>query len=209
MRDEPIDILKDFVDLYNREEMLAFFEFRCARAGADPVHGLCRISKPKGRVGFSYLSLTFMADAADDGARAAVDDVLAKIEADDFRSMLPAIATVVPVPAMCNGSENYVRQLDAMLQPHIHPGKPFVAERLLPALRSVMQIEASSVVWWADEDGAVGSDAAPRPAATMAAPRLAAPRLAAPQPASAPAPPPSALTSLTRRLKKYFGAEHR
>lgn len=200
MREEPIDILKDFVSLYDREEMLAFFQFRCARLDAPPVCGLCRVSKPKGRADFSYLSLTFMADAADDGARAAVDDVLAKIEADDFRSTLPAIATIVPVPAMCSGSENYVRQLDAMLRPHIDPGKPFIAERLSPALRTVMQIETGSVVWWADEDGTLRPDNAPAPshAAPVVEPRTAA----------APAPPPSALKSLTQRLKKYFGAEH-
>ncbi len=201
MREEPIDILKDFVSLYDREEMLAFFQFRCARADGAAVCGLCRISKPKGRAGFSYLSLTFMADAADDGARAAVDDVLTRIEAEDFRSMLPAIATIVPVPAMCNDSENYVRQLDAMLRPHIDPGKPFLAERLLPALRTVMQIETGSVVWWADEDGTLRPDAAPTPsqAGTVVEPRTAA----------AHTPPASALKNLTRRLKKYFGAEHR
>ncbi len=200
MREEPIDILKDFVSLYDREEMLAFFQFRCACADGAPVCGLCRISKPKGRAGFSYLSLTFMADAADDGARAAVDDVLTRIEAEDFRSMLPAIATIVPVPAMCNDSENYVRQLDAMLRPHIDPGKPFIAERLLPALRTVMQIETDSVVWWADEDGTLRPDAAPAPsqAGTVVEPRTAATHI----------PPPSALKNLTQRLKKYFGAEH-
>src|SRR5919198_511130 len=34
------DIVQDFVDLYKREEMLAFFDFILEREGRDPISGL-------------------------------------------------------------------------------------------------------------------------------------------------------------------------
>jgi hypothetical protein len=152
MRDERIDIIQDFVDLYQHEETLAFFEFQCRRTGGDPVSGLCRISKPKGGT-MRHLSLTFMVDTPDERTRDGVDEVLARIEGDTFRTALPPVAAVVAAPPISSDAENYVRQLDIMLQGPIDSGKPFIAEQLMPVLQEFHDGEASALVWWGEVEG--------------------------------------------------------
>lgn len=147
MAQEPIDIIQEFVDLYKHEEMLAFFEFHVE--SVEPVAGLCRVSKPKsGAPGMRYLSLTFMVDAPDERSRAAVDGVLDRIDDDAFQTALPPVAAVVPVPNMIRGAENYIRQVDLLLKESVDPGRPFVAERLIPVLIKLTGIRAGAVEWW-------------------------------------------------------------
>lgn len=95
-----IDIMQEFVDLYQHEAMLAFFALQLDREAAEPIRGLCRISKPKSRPHMPYLSLTFLVDAPDDAARALVDDALARLGATTFTAAVPVVSEVVPVPEM-------------------------------------------------------------------------------------------------------------
>ena len=183
MSTERIDIMQEFVDLYKNEAMLAFFEFHLARAGHEPVRGLCRISKPKSHSAhMHYLSLTFMLDTPDQATRATADAALERLDGAAFHAALPAVADVVPVPDIADASENYIRQVDLMLADYVSdPGKVFIAERLLPALHTLTQITAGEVVWWDLDD-----DSAP----------------AAPSAAADPSQP----TSIAQRLKSYLGA---
>lgn len=163
MKSERIDVMQELVELYQHEELLAFFEFSIERPGAAPVNGLCKISKPKaGDAATRYLSLTFMADAPDDASTATIEAAFAGLDRDAFQHALPSVDAVVPVPTMTRGAELHVRQYDLMLNPRLDPGETFVMERLLPALRSFAGLHAHHVVWW---DGkaqrpAEGADAA-------------------------------------------------
>lgn len=153
MRDDRIDSIQDFVDLYQHEETLAFFEFHCRRTGGDPVSALCRISKPK-RGSLRHLSLTFIVDAPDERTRDCLDEVLARIGADAFRTALPHVAAVAAAPPISSDAENYVRQLDIMLHESIDSGRPFIAERLMPVLREFLEGEAGALVWWGEVEDA-------------------------------------------------------
>ena len=187
MTTERIDILQEFVDLYKHEDMLAFFEFDLARAGASPVSGLCRISKPKGTSSsMKYVSLSFVADTPDDAARAAIEAALDRIESAAFTTALPAVAAVVPVPVMTRAADTYIRQMDLMLKAYVDPGKPFITEVLLPALQRLTQLTAKEVVWWD-----VATDGAKRPAAE-------------PDAAS-----PSLLGNLAARLKRILAGDQK
>lgn len=162
MAEKPIDIIQEFVDLYQHEQMLAFFEFQ-----AGGVAGLCRISKPKSAVpGMRYLSLTFMIDAPDERSRAVVDEVLDRIDDEACQSALPPVAAVVLVPTMIRGAENYVRQVDLMLKGSVDPGRPFVAERLIPVLVKLTGIEPGVVEWWDETAASSGKGAVPSPPAS-------------------------------------------
>jgi hypothetical protein len=162
MTQKPIDIIQEFVDLYKHEQMLAFFEFH-----VGDVAGLCRISKPKSEApGTRYLSLTFMADAPDERTRAAVDEVLDRINDEAFQNALPPVAAVVPVPNMITGAENYVRQVDLMLKAYVAPGQPFIAERLIPVLVKLTGIDVGAVEWWEGTTAASGKGAVHSPPAT-------------------------------------------
>ncbi len=149
MRTPPIDLLQGFVDAYQRETTVAFFEFFIDREPQEPITGLCRVSKPKkGSVGWRYISLTFMLDALDEDARAAVDAALVGIEGDAFKAAVDAVMEVVVVPPLSASSENYVRQMDLMLEDGIDAGRQFIAERLLPVLRRVAHLSTGEIVWW-------------------------------------------------------------
>jgi hypothetical protein len=170
MKSEPIDLMQEFVELYQHEEMMAFFEFSIERPGAGALSGLCKISKPKGHdTTQRYLSLTFMADTPDDASTTAIETALDQLERDAFRDALPSVDAVVPVPTMTGGTENYVRQFDLMLNERLKPGEPFVMERLLPALRSFAGLHAHHVVWW---DAEAHNPAAPKSADAPEAPSV-------------------------------------
>ena len=177
MKSERIDVMQEFVDLYQHEELLAFFEFSIERPGGAPVNGLCKISQPKAgdtgglsdvaahsdqrerplrktlaagppAAGPRYLSLTFMADAPDDASTATIEAAFAGLDREAFQHALPSVDAVVPVPSLTRGAELNVRQFDLMLNPRLDPGETFVMERLLPALRSFAGLHAHHVVWW-------------------------------------------------------------
>ncbi len=158
---KPIDIMQEFVDLYGKEEMLAFFDFSIERPGKEAIAGLCRISRPK-RSGakMQYLSLTFVADAPDEHARTTIAAVLERIDADSLRHAGAEVSEVVSLPSMGDPAQTYVAQADILLD--TAPDKPFIALRLLPAIQRLMQVKPTEVVWWAEP--ATAGKPGPRPA---------------------------------------------
>lgn len=146
---KPIDIMQEFVDLYGKEEMLAFFDFSIERPGMQAIAGLCRISRPKSSgAKMQYLSLTFVVDTPDESARDAVAAVLERIDADRLRRAVTGVSEVVSMPSMGGTAQTYVAQADILLD--TVPDKQFIALRLLPAIRSLMQVKPTEVVWWSE-----------------------------------------------------------
>ena len=158
---EPIDIMQEFVDLYGKEEMLAFFDFNVERSGKAPISGLCRISRPKGSGGkMQYLSLSFVADTPDEEARNAIAEILARLDSDALRRAVSEVSDVVMMPSIGGAVQSYVAQADVLLD--TTPDKQFIALRLLPAIRRLMQVKPTEIVWWGEEE--VATSATPRPA---------------------------------------------
>jgi hypothetical protein len=145
----PIDIMREFVDLYGAEEMLAFFDFGIERPGKGAIAGLCRLSRPKSSgARMQYVSLTFVVDTPDEDARNAVGAVLERIDADGLRRAVAEVSDVVAMPGIGDASQTYVAQADILLD--TAPDKQFIALRLLPAIRRLMQVKPTEVVWWAE-----------------------------------------------------------
>ena len=154
----PIDIMQEFVDLYGKEEMLAFFDFSIERPGKEAIAGLCRISRPKSSgAKMQYLSLTFVVDTPDEDAHDAVGTVLERIDADSLRRAVAEVSEVVSMPGIGTASQTYVAQADILLD--TAPDQQFIALRLLPAIRRLMQVKPTEVVWWAEP-----ATPSPRPA---------------------------------------------
>src|SRR5262245_62080249 len=110
-----IDIVQEFVDLYNREDMLGFFDFTIEGISAEPVSGLCRISKPK-TAQMPYVSLTFVIDTQDPHARDVIEDLLAKMDGEGLKAELPEAVEVIPAPVPDTSGGSYVRQVDVLLE---------------------------------------------------------------------------------------------
>src|SRR5262245_42833364 len=147
--DGSVDLLREFVDLYSREEMLAFFEFRLERPGGREVEGLCRISQPKdGRSNLYYLSLGFVADTPDEAARRSIDDALARLDGDALRSAVPSVVEVLPVTSMPTGPESFVRQADILFDEQSASDPTTTLEQLIPAVARITGIHPRELVWW-------------------------------------------------------------
>ncbi len=148
-KQQPIDIVREFVDLYGREDMLAFFDFSVERPGKEALSGLCRISKPKsGGAKMQYLSLTFVVDTPDEEARTAVAEVLERIDTDRVKHAVAEVSEVVCMPSIASSVQSYVTQADLLLD--AEPDRPLIVQRLLPAIRRIMGVKPTELVWWAD-----------------------------------------------------------
>lgn len=144
-----VDIFREFVDQYAREDMLAFFEFTLNLVDKGPVSGLCRISQPKaGSSNLQYLSLTFVVDTPDEATKLPIQHALARLAETRVRALLPQVTGVVPTPPMYTGPEHYIRQIDVLLGAAVIPDQRFIAERLVPALREIIQIDPGAISWW-------------------------------------------------------------
>jgi len=182
--DGRIDLMQDLTKLYQREEMLAFFDFQIERAGRDPIAGICRISRPKDAASkVRYLSLTFVIDTPDEAARDAALVALDRIAPAPLRSALPEIREVLPVPSLSGADESLVTQIDLLVQ--TDPARAFIAGQLVPAVGRLAGLNVSDFVWWE----------APK------APPTSPPKAAAP----AAAPEESLVGRLRRFLKDQLG----
>ncbi|MBF0550048.1 MAG: hypothetical protein HQK60_05890 [Deltaproteobacteria bacterium] len=167
-KDEPIDIKRELVDLFDHEEMMAFFEFSLLRQGNEPITGLCKISRPKkGHSKLKYLSLTFMTDTPDDESRRSIDRALNTMDGPGLPSYLEEVTEVVGNPALRASRENYIRQIDVLLEAS-DTGQNFITKRLLPAIRNLTHLRTGEVTWWETVAPAVA--AASRPSSPAEAP---------------------------------------
>ncbi|MCK6555561.1 hypothetical protein L6Q96_13430 [Candidatus Binatia bacterium] len=186
--DGRIDLMQDFTRLYQREEMLAFFDFRIAPPGREAIGGLCRISRPKDAASkVRYLSLTFVVDTPDEAARQAAMTALDRIAPAPLRQTLPEIREVLPVPSLSGSDESLVTQIDLLV--HTDPARAFIAGQLVPVIGRLAGLEITDFVWWE----------APK------APPTSPPKAAAPTSARAAAADVSLVGRLRRFLRDQLG----
>jgi hypothetical protein len=166
-RDEPIDIMQEVIDLYGREEMLAFFDFGIERAGQAPLSGICRISKPKDQGQLRYLSLVFVVDTPDVASQRFVPKLLGKLDSDALRAHVAELAEAVVMPASASRPENYVQQIDLLLDADVEPDQSFISAKLLPAIRNLTGLHTSELVWWNETSPSAAKPAAQRAPDTL------------------------------------------
>lgn len=147
----PIDITRQFVEMYAREEMLCFFDFSMVSAAGAPISGLCRISKPKrGHSSMRYLSMVFIVDTPDEASRREVPATLTRLEGDSLKAFVSEITDVMAVPVPAGNRENYAHQIDLLLDSDVEPDERFISAMLLPAVRTITGARTSEMVWWGD-----------------------------------------------------------
>lgn len=150
--ERTIDLTRQFVEMYAREEMLCFFDFSMVSAAGPAISGLCRISKPKqGRSSMRYLSMVFIVDTPDAASQREVPATLARLSGDSLKAFVPDIAEVMAVPVPVGSGESYVHQIDLLLDSDVEPNERFISAMLLPAVRTITGVRTSEMVWWGDE----------------------------------------------------------
>ncbi len=146
-----IDINRQLLDLFNKEKMLAFFDFRLNLGGDEPVSGLCKISRPKGTEGpAQYISLLFLIDTPSEEIWHQVDGIAGKIGWQNFTEAMPGVQTVLPIPAGQQGTGIYFKETDLYLKSDVVVSKAYVASKLCPAISNIVGLTAGELVFWDD-----------------------------------------------------------
>lgn len=147
-----IDLHQQFIEVFNREEMLAFFDFR-AETGRDCfATGLCKISKPKeGASNTHYFSLLFIIETPDEETWRTVDAWFSSIDWETLRSCLPEFESVLSIPfTLQQFTGNFFQEIDIYVREDTPPSRSFILGALFPAVRSVSGMEAGEPVFWED-----------------------------------------------------------
>jgi hypothetical protein len=146
-----IDVNQQLIDLFNKEKMLAFFDFRLNLGGNEPVSGLCKISRPKGTgEQAQYISLLFLIDTPNDAVWQEVDAFARNIDWRTFRGEMPGVQTVLPIPTRHQGAGIYFKETDIYLNSEVVVSKAYVASKLCPAISRVIGLRAGELVFWDD-----------------------------------------------------------
>ena len=144
-----IDLDRQLLDLFKKERMLAFFDFRVHLGDAEPLSGLCKISQPKGGSQQpQYLSLLFLIDTPDDTAWQQVDAYTEHLDWNAFMRELPGVVTVLPIPHLHRGAGIYFKEVDIYLDSSVTIAKPYVMSTLYPAILRVVGLTGGEVVFW-------------------------------------------------------------
>jgi len=146
-----IDLTKQLIDLFNKEQMLAFFDFQVTPGGNEPVSGLCKISRPKGTgEQIQYVSLLFLIDTPTDAAWEQVNSFVSNIGWDAFKRELAGAETVLSIPHLIHKTGIYFKETAIYLSSSVTVSKYYVSNKLYPAILRVMGLRAGELVFWED-----------------------------------------------------------
>jgi hypothetical protein len=151
MDDNRIDLDKQLIDLFNKEEMLAFFDFQLTIKSGERVSGLCKISKSKEKDSNSkYFSLLFVIDTPDDASRKDVKSYVESINWDILQIDLPQVENVFSIPHANIDNRYYFKEVYIIVGRNTEIMKPYVIDRLYPAIKKIEGIECGEIVFWDD-----------------------------------------------------------
>ncbi|MCG6553730.1 MAG: hypothetical protein L7F77_15500 [Candidatus Magnetominusculus sp. LBB02] len=156
--DGTVDLEQDFYDSFEKEQMLAYFDFVFPDSGTLP--GLCKISRPKeGRT--TYFSAIFIIDTPTEDAFNEVSSYAKKINWDNFKNYLPGFNSAMSMPYAATKTGLYILEADIYIDTPIDIPKQFVLHKLYPAVEKVTGLKTGKLVFWDDiRDGSSGKEAA-------------------------------------------------
>jgi hypothetical protein len=146
-----IDLSRQLIDLFNKEQMLAFFDFQLTLVGNEPVSGLCKISRPKGTgEQTQYVSLLFLIDTPSDALWEHVNTFVNHISWEAFKRELPMVDTVLSIPHLIHKTGIYFKETAIYLSSDHAVSKYYVSSKLYPAILKVMGLKAGELIFWED-----------------------------------------------------------
>ena len=146
-----IDLNQQLIDLFNKEEMLAFFDFQLSFSGNEQVTGLCKISRPKDTdQDTQYISLLFLIDTPNRALWEHVHAYAENIGWSKFETDLPEIETVLSIPHLHHGIGIYFKETAIYLKSGAAASKYYVTNKLYPAILKIMGLRAGELVFWED-----------------------------------------------------------
>lgn len=148
---KTIDLKEEVYSLFKKEDTIAFFDFQILLDTEEPVSGLCKISRPKKSTSeLNYLSLMFIIDTPNDHAWRHVNNSIKEFSKGTLDKELSEIQYTVSVPSVNVGQENFIKDYEIILKKHILPDKNFISRKLVPVIRSGLNIKNEEIMWWDD-----------------------------------------------------------
>jgi len=144
-----IDIMQEFMDLFEKEDVVATFDFLCPFETGKPVSGLCKISKSKDDASsMHYISLVFIVDLPAANIYGTAKEIVEKLDESNLKKVLPRLQTVAPAPALNTGPEIFLKQIDLIMDDGFIPNNTFISEKLIPAVCRITHFNLGELVWW-------------------------------------------------------------
>lgn len=152
MNTNGIDLYREFIDVFRKEEMLAFFDFQAESRKSGTLSGLCKISRPKpGTGGSRYLSLLFIIETPDETAWKEAEERFGAIAWDGLQDRFPEFESALSIPfTLREFTGNYFQEIDIYLKDFSAVSRSFITGTFCPAVFSVAAITAGEPVFRED-----------------------------------------------------------
>jgi len=149
---DGIDLYREFIEVFRREEMLALFDFKAADGDGGALSGLCKVSRPKaGKSDSRYISLLFIIEAPDEKA---LREARARFDAIDWELLgdrLPEFESVLSIPfTLREFTGSHFREIDIYLKDRCAISRRFIVDALCPTVCSVAGIRGGEPVFRED-----------------------------------------------------------
>jgi hypothetical protein len=143
------DLKQQLIGLFDKENVIAFFDFRLTVDQNESVQGLCKISEPKdGETKSNYLSLLFIIDTIDDTVEAKVDALVKGIQWSGLKARLYGSNMVIPMPHVKYDTRHYLKDVEIYLSPQIRVSRSYIADNLYPAISGILGCTANELIFW-------------------------------------------------------------
>ncbi|MBI4773706.1 MAG: hypothetical protein HY788_05915 [Deltaproteobacteria bacterium] len=149
--DASIDIKQELADLFEKEDVVAYFDVTSSPGITPPLTGICKVAKPlAGSPGQQYVSLLFILDTPDADTLRIARECVKQIDERRLIQYVPEITSAVPMPESMIG-DAYVRHIDVLLAGS--PGDQIqrIVGEIYEALRDIPSLELGELVWWEGE----------------------------------------------------------
>jgi hypothetical protein len=151
MLDRVIDLDKQFVELFNKEQMLAYFDFHADFGQGLGASGLCKISSPrKSESESAYVSLLFIVDTSDFDVLEAAEKRCRGFDWESFRADLPGFETALRMSYTSSDQKNFFEEVDLYFRKGFGVCRVFVSNRLLPAVANLTGFRCGDLTFWED-----------------------------------------------------------
>lgn len=144
-----IDLYRQFIDEFRKEQMLAFFEFQAETGQNGTLSGLCKVSRPKpGKSDARYLSLLFIIETPDEQTWRAAQTRFGGIAWDGLGERLPEFESALSIPfTLREFTGNHFQEIDIYLREGTVISRPFILGTLCPAVCSAAGLRAGEPVF--------------------------------------------------------------
>jgi hypothetical protein len=144
-----IDLDTQLRDLFKKEEMLAFFDFRLPNGTNAPLAGLCKISKPKtDQKSAHYFSLLFLIDASPAAGWEQIHNIFKQVPWEALEERIPGVDAVLTLPYSRPLGGLYFQEIDIFFKTGSVLSKSNISSCLVPAVAQLCGCQHGEIVFW-------------------------------------------------------------